>query len=574
MVLFLTISLIPLSILSYIQFTTAEKEISDQIFSRLSTASLLVESQVNSEIEKHFLLVDLFTSRVLLRTSLEEYNQDGNEQSKENIQNIINQAFVSNPQIDSILIFNDKELVAFVGEHDFEEENIDFKSLIENQEFKKIDFVLKDAFEGHYLHLRLVGNLQNENNKQIGIVVLDFNPGKIFLGTQELGLGNTGEYVIGKKSQDGDSIIITSIGSANNSEFNTISKDRLDIPMTQALLKNEGIYVNLVDYDEKPVFAITDYLDSYDLGLVVKIDKNDALSSIEQFRFFTFVFSMSTIILAIISAIVYSKSISRPITKIRAATKQIVSGKFSEKLSVKGSDELQQLSEDINNMAHELEIQKSHLINSERFSAIGELSARIAHDLKNPLNNLSMAIETFHLRHKDQFDEKDLEKFKIMKKSISRMNRQINGVLNFVRKSPISLSKHSLRQLLESALSVIEKPSNVKIQIPQNDCVINCDAKLESVFMNLFNNSLDSIGDEGEIKVEMIEKDDEVILNFIDSGKEIDKDVLPHIFDPLFTTKEHGTGLGLATCKNIVEQHGGTIIVKNNPTTFTIRLPK
>ena len=64
------------------------------------------------------------------------------------------------------------------------------------------------------------------------------------------------------------------------------------------------------------------------------------------------------------------------------------------------------------------------------------------------------------------------------------------------------------------------------------------------------------------------------LTDFIDSGKGIEEKIMTQIFNPLFTTKQKGTGLGLVTCKNIIEQHGGTISVKNNPTTFTIQLPK
>lgn len=80
--LFLIISLVPLSILSFTQYFIAETEINEQIFSRLTTASLLIESQVESEIDKHMLVLDLFSSRVLLRTSLENFNENGDLESK------------------------------------------------------------------------------------------------------------------------------------------------------------------------------------------------------------------------------------------------------------------------------------------------------------------------------------------------------------------------------------------------------------------------------------------------------------------------------------------------------------
>lgn len=78
----------------------------------------------------------------------------------------------------------------------------------------------------------------------------------------------------------------------------------------------------------------------------------------------------------------------------------------------------------------------------------------------------------------------------------------------------------------------------------------------------------------GKIEIKIDEKNDMIILQFVDSGEGIPDDNLDKVFEPLFTTKQRGTSLGLASCKNIIEQHQGEISVKNNPTTFTIKLPK
>jgi len=214
------------------------------------------------------------------------------------------------------------------------------------------------------------------------------------------------------------------------------------------------------------------------------------------------------------------------------------------------------------------------LIKSERLSAIGELSARIAHDLKNPLNNLNLALEMLQVKHEKDFDKADFEKVKIMSSSISRMNHQINEVLNFVKSIPLNLSKQSFQKLMISTMAMVQKPVNIQIILPQNDVMINCDNKIEYVFLNLINNSIDSIGLRGKIEIKIEENDKNIMLDFIDSGKGIEEKIMTQIFNPLFTTKQKGTGLGLVTCKNIIEQHGGTISVKNNPTTFTIQLPK
>jgi signal transduction histidine kinase len=77
----------------------------------------------------------------------------------------------------------------------------------------------------------------------------------------------------------------------------------------------------------------------------------------------------------------------------------------------------------------------------------------------------------------------------------------------------------------------------------------------------------------GIIEIKISSKGDDAVLDFIDSGSGITEELMGKIFEPLFTTKQKGTGLGLASCKNIINQHGGSLLVKNNPTTFTIRLP-
>ena len=98
---------------------------------------------------------------------------------------------------------------------------------------------------------------------------------------------------------------------------------------------------------------------------------------------------------------------------------------------------------------------------------------------------------------------------------------------------------------------------------------------MEIVFGNILLNSIQALGEGGgQIYVRYAKKPDSVIIEMVDSGPGIPQECLAKIFDPLFTTKQKGTGLGLTSSKNIVEQHGGTISAKNTPTTFTIVLPQ
>jgi signal transduction histidine kinase len=209
----------------------------------------------------------------------------------------------------------------------------------------------------------------------------------------------------------------------------------------------------------------------------------------------------------------------------------------------------------------------------EKLSAIGELSARIAHDLRNPLGIIKNAVELMEISLKDD-DEILKKKVKMIKNASERMSRQINDVLDFVRTRPLQLEKKSLVKILESSLKSNVSDS-IKIIKPQNDVEIKCDSKqLEVVFNNIIANAVESIENSGEIKVRITDNQSNVKIEIENSGHSISQENLEKIFDPLFTTKPSGTGLGLVSCKNIVEQHGGSISVRTNPTTFEILLPK
>ena len=109
----------------------------------------------------------------------------------------------------------------------------------------------------------------------------------------------------------------------------------------------------------------------------------------------------------------------------------------------------------------------------------------------------------------------------------------------------------------------------------ETDVSIICDSRqLEIVFSNILMNAIQAMENSGQIKVRIIENEEDVNIEIEDSGPGVPEDKIDEIFDPLFTTKASGTGLGLVSCKNIIEQHKGSIKVKNNPTIFEIKIPK
>ena len=172
-------------------------------------------------------------------------------------------------------------------------------------------------------------------------------------------------------------------------------------------------------------------------------------------------------------------------------------------------------------------------------------------------------------------DENVTKRINLIEKSIDRISHQVDDVLGYVRNSPLNLENISLRELVQNSIDKVNVPNDVKIELPKNNVNIDCDIlKIDAVFINLIINSIQAMHDGGKIEIKISNKDNLAVLEFIDSGDGIPDENISKVFEPLFTTKQKGTGLGLASCKNIVEQHQGEISVENNPTTFTIILPK
>ena len=220
-------------------------------------------------------------------------------------------------------------------------------------------------------------------------------------------------------------------------------------------------------------------------------------------------------------------------------------------------------------------VKRSQSFKKEKLSVIGQLSSNIAHDIRNPLGtikNSGVIIEKEN-NNKNEIISRELNRINI---SVRRISHQVEEVLNYVRTTPLILNPYSINQTLQEAIDTLDVPSNIIINIPKKDITINFDhEKILIVFVNIILNAIQSIDKtDGHISIDMHETSSDVTLEFENSGPNISSKDLKHLFDTLFTTKLEGTGLGLSSCKNIVEQHDGAITAKTNPVIFSIKLPK
>jgi len=220
-------------------------------------------------------------------------------------------------------------------------------------------------------------------------------------------------------------------------------------------------------------------------------------------------------------------------------------------------------------------VKRSQSFKKEKLSVIGQLSSNIAHDIRNPLGAIknSGVIIDKENKNSNEIISRELKRINI---SVRRISHQVEEVLNYVRTTPMILKSHSINQTLQEAIDTLDIPQNISINIPKNDITIKFDhEKILIVFINIILNAIQSIGDKnGIITITTSETSSDITLEFENSGPNISSNDLKHIFDTLFTTKLEGTGLGLSSCKNIIEQHNGEIYAASDPVTFSIKLPR
>jgi signal transduction histidine kinase len=438
----------------------------------------------------------------------------------------------------------------------------------------------------------------------------------------------TGEINLIKKNANGDALIINPLRFDPGASLNlTVSKDRVDTPIVQSLLKIEKTFPEAKDYRGVDVLAVTRYLEKLGWGLVVKMDKVEAFAPLENVKYVTIISGILVGVAIIITSTFLGNSISRPIQKLRDIMNEVAKGKFDSRIDVKGPTEIEELAKQLDIMRDTIANTNTHLNElvqertekiekvistlKEKEEALEEsyknlilanqklsLQSKIqrdfinitAHELRTPIVPIitltellynKIANENKTQKNQSKENEKKQEFLQVILRNCYRLYRLTEDILDVtkIESQTLKLNKEmvQLNEIIGNVVNdykeIISKKRYGSDQIrivydePSKDnSLVNADkGRLIQVLSNLLDNAL-KFTKEGDIVIttQKLKDNQELMISIKDSGTGIDPEILPQLFKKFATKSEQGTGLGLFISKNIIEAHGGTMWGENN----------
>jgi signal transduction histidine kinase len=227
----------------------------------------------------------------------------------------------------------------------------------------------------------------------------------------------------------------------------------------------------------------------------------------------------------------------------------------------------------------ELKVAQERLLRDEKLAAIGKISGSISHELRNPLTTINNSSYFLKTKLEKVADAKINRHLDLIQQEVQRSLNIITGMLEFSRLKVPTRTLVNVQALLESTIDNMQKPENIRVErkFDANLPLIQVDkGQMQQVFTNLIMNSMEAMVDGGTLEITATSQNNDMVITFADTGSGINGENQPRIFEPLFTTKIKGIGLGLALIKEIVQKHDGTITFESTVgvgTKFKIVLP-
>lgn len=283
-------------------------------------------------------------------------------------------------------------------------------------------------------------------------------------------------------------------------------------------------------------------------------------------------------------AIIIARQITAPLNFIQQSLSKTIYGKKNEHIKWSRDDEIGALVKEYNKMISALENSAQRLAQSERESAWREMAKQVAHEIKNPLTPLKLGLQLLDKSWKDK-DPKFDQKFERFSKSFVEQIESLSSIASefsaFAKMPDTRIEQINIFDMLNQAVTIFKQMDNVQISYlqPENAFIINADRdQLLRCFNNLLKNAIEATPHDRKciIDINYLVTSKNILLTIKDNGNGIPEEMREKIFEPNFTTKSSGTGLGLAFIKNSIENANGKIwfeTTMGTGTTFYLSLP-
>src|SRR5579862_282155 len=325
---------------------------------------------------------------------------------------------------------------------------------------------------------------------------------------------------------------------------------------------------------ETTVYLIPVEVEDHLLGYVqVVANFGDFAQPLAESRTRELLIAFAIFAIGLVFAYILADRYVKPIHAVAAAAQNIAARGLEPVPEAHRRDEIGLLTRSFNDMVGQLRRareREQELNRLERFTALGQLAGGLAHEIKNPLNFISLALDQLRARYapqQPQDREAFLHQLVIMKDEMRRLSELVQSFLHYGKPIEIFPAPTDVHQLVDGVVALSEsKMKSQGIDLVEEgkhvSGILNADAeKLRTCFINVVANAIQAMPEGGTMRIVFRRVGGAMVITFSDTGAGIEKELVEHVFEPFFTTKREGIGLGLFLSRAIVESHGGTISI-------------
>ncbi len=436
-------------------------------------------------------------------------------------------------------------------------------------------------------HVQLASGIRDQDETLLATIVATVDLSKTIdpIMVDRIGLGETGEtYLVSKDRRI--------ISESRFLDWAEMADRTFETRGIQAAVDGQTGTAVYESYTGREVLGSYAWLPSYDWGILAEIETEEIMGPLAWIKAIGIATSLLVGLVCLLMAFLVSRRVSMPIVQVADAAKRISEGDLGQRIPFSSKDEIGTLAGSFNVMTqqltqsmtalrqkeeslqmayNELITAQEQLLRSERMAAIGELVASIAHEMRSPLSSIRLNLQIIGRA----LDKKSVlhEHYEIAFDQVMQMERMFSDLLNYSKPLDIQKKDVSVAEIIEKSLKEIEgelSAKNVKVErdiavdLPP---IIGDPDKIEQVLINVLKNALEGSPADHPIRISAATQEQEsgttVNITVIDRGEGISARNLRVIFQPFFTTKQKGTGLGLPIVKKIMDAHRAYIAIES-----------